>query len=70
MHMYNNVTSTVTALAIANKILVSAYHMLARNPPCRDLGEACLDQIGQTRTVANLERLGYRLILEPNAQAP
>ena len=60
------------ALAIAYKILVSAYHMLANNVPYRDLGEAYLDQIGQTRTVANLkrrrERLGYRVIFEPNAQ--
>jgi transposase len=57
------------ALAIAHKILVSAYHMLERNLPYRDLGEAYLDQIGQTRTVANLkrrlERLGYRVTLEP-----
>ena len=56
------------ALAIAHKILVSAYHMLAKGLPYRDLGEAYLDQIGQTRTVANLkrrlERLGYRVTLE------
>jgi len=60
------------ALAIAHKILVSAYHMLERNRPYRDLGEAYLDQISQTRTVANLkrrlERLGYKVTLEPNAQ--
>ena len=43
------------ALAIAHKILVSAYHMLAKNLPYRDLGEAYLDQISQTRTVANLK---------------
>jgi hypothetical protein len=47
--------------------------MLAQNLPYRDLGEAYLDQIGQSRTVANLkrrlERLGYRVTLEPNAQA-
>src|SRR5215471_16264042 len=59
------------ALAIAHKILVSAYHMLANNLPYRDLGEAYLDQIGQSRTVSNLkrrlERLGYRVILEPSA---
>ena len=30
------------ALAIAHKILVSAYHMLAKNLPYRDLGEACI----------------------------
>jgi transposase len=60
------------ALAIAHKILVSAYHMLAKNLPYHDLGEAYLDQISQTRTVANLkrrlERLGYKVTLEPNAQ--
>ena len=60
------------ALAIAHKILVSAYHMLAKNLPYHDLGEAYLDQISQTRTVANLkrrlERLGYKVTLEPNPQ--
>ena len=59
------------ALAIAHKILVSAYHMLAKNLPYRDLGEAYLDHISQTRTVANLkrrlERLGYNVTLEPKA---
>ena len=61
------------ALAIAHKILVSAYHMLAKNVPYRDLGEAYLDQIGQSRSAANLkrrlERLGYRVIIEPIAPA-
>ncbi len=61
------------ALAIAHKILVSAYHMLAKGLPYRDLGEAYLDQITQTRTVANLkrrlERLGYHVTLERTAQA-
>jgi len=61
------------ALAIAHKILVSAYHMLAKNLPYRDLGEAYLDQINQTRPVANLkhrlERLGYRVTLERAEEA-
>src|SRR5208337_4801198 len=60
------------ALAIAHKILVSAYHMLAKNLPYRELGEAYLDRIAQTRTVANLkrriERLGYNVTLEPKAE--
>ena len=60
------------ALAIAHKILVSAYHMLAKNLPYRDLGQAYLDQIGRTRTVANLkrrlERLGYKVTLEPSVR--
>jgi hypothetical protein len=61
------------ALAIAHKILVAAYHMLAKGLPYRDLGEAYLDQIAQTRTVANLkrrlERLGYHVTLEREAHA-
>ena len=61
------------ALAIAHKILVSAYHMLAKGLPYRDLGEAYLDQISQTRTVANLKRrlegLGYHVTLERTTQA-
>ena len=59
------------ALAIAHKILVAAYHMVATGTPYRELGDAYLDHIGRTRTVANLkrrlERLGYRVSLEPNA---
>jgi transposase len=61
------------ALAIAHKILVAAYHMLAKGVPYKDLGDAYLDQIGHTRTLANLkrriERLGYHVILEPQAAA-
>ena len=44
------------ALAIAHKILVSAYHMLFTRLALSRFGEAYLDQIGQTRTVANLKR--------------
>jgi transposase len=61
------------ALAIAHKIVVAAYHMLARGVAYRDLGEAYLDQIGERRTIANLkrrlERLGYHVALEPRAEA-
>jgi len=57
------------ALAIAHKILVAAYHMLAKGLAYRDLGEVYLDQIDQTRTAANLkrrlERLGYIVQLQP-----
>jgi hypothetical protein len=62
------------ALAIAHKILVAAYHMLAKRLAYRDLGEAYLDQIDQTRTAANLkrrlERLGYIVQLQPREAAP
>jgi transposase len=61
------------ALAIAHKILVSAYHMLAKGLGYRELGEAYLDQIDQTRTAANLkrrlERLGYIVTLQPKEAA-
>jgi len=62
------------ALAIAHKILVAAYHMLAKGVAYHELGEAYLDQIQQTRTVANLkrriERLGYHITLQPIAEVP
>jgi hypothetical protein len=51
----------------------AAYHMLAKGIAERDLGETYLDQIHQTRTVANLKRrigrFGYQVSLEPKAQA-
>jgi transposase len=60
------------ALAIAHKILVAAYHMLAKGLAYRDLGATYLDQIGQRRTVANLqrrlERLGYHVTLQRTAE--
>ena len=62
------------AVAIAHKILVAAYHMLARRVDYRDLGEAYLDRIDQTRTVANLkrriERLGYVVSVALKAPSP
>jgi transposase len=61
-------------VAIAHKILVAAYHMLSRGVGYRELGEAYLDQIDQTRTAANLkrrlERLGYVVSIHPNEAAP
>ena len=62
------------ALAIANKILVAAYNMLESGVRYRELGEAYLDQVDQTRTAANLrrrlERLGYAVTLTPKTAAP
>ena len=60
-------------MAIAHKILVAAYHMLARRVDYRELGEAYLDQIDQTRTATNLkrrlERLGYVVSILPSNPA-
>lgn len=59
------------AMAIAHKILVSAYHMLATGSSYTDLGEAYLDQQNTQRIAANLvrrlERLGYQVSLEAKA---
>ena len=58
-------------MAIAHKILVAAYHMLARGVPFRELGEAFLDQQARQRTVRQLLRrldhLGYDVMLRPKA---
>jgi len=56
------------ALAIAHKILIAAYHMLANDEDHRDLGSNHLDTISVTSTknalVKRLERLGYRVTLQ------
>jgi transposase len=61
------------ALAIAHKILIAIYHMLSKGVGYQDLGEAYLDRVRQTRTVATLkhrlERLGFQVTLEPVSQA-
>jgi transposase len=55
-------------MAIAHKILVSAYHMLAIGEAYRDLGDDYLDRLSKQRTTTNLvrrlERLGYKVNLE------
>jgi transposase len=59
------------ALAIAHKILVAAYHMLARTIDYADLGSQYLDRAaaGQVKRtlVQRLERLGYQVTLTPTA---
>jgi len=59
------------ALAIAHKILISAFHILARGVGYVDLGETYLDQLHQHR-IANqltkrLNALGFNVILEKNS---
>jgi len=55
-------------MAIAHKILVAAYHMLANGSDYRDLGEAYLDRIGRRAAthslVRRLERLGFHVQLQ------
>jgi transposase len=58
-------------VAVAHSILVSAYHILARNEPYHDLGSDWLqhrhDKAHARRLVAQLERLGHTVVLDPVA---
>jgi transposase len=59
--------------AIAHKILVAVFHMLAKSIPFKELGEAFLDQQAAKRTTTNLVRrlnnLGYDVLLRPKVAA-
>jgi hypothetical protein len=58
------------ALAIAHKILVAASHMLRDGLDYDDLGAGYLDRISaavKASLVKRLERLGYRVALDPIA---
>jgi transposase len=61
------------ALAVAHKILIAAYHMLANGVDHKDLGPTHLDRISVDSTknglVKRLERLGYHVTLQPAAEA-
>ena len=56
------------ALAVAHKILIAAYHMLATGADHKDLGPTHLDRLSITTTknslVKRLERLGYQVTLQ------
>jgi transposase len=56
------------ALAVAHKILIAAYHMLANDADHRELGEKHLDSISaasvKNSLVKRLERLGYQVTLQ------
>ncbi len=62
------------ALAIAHKILIAAYHMLAEGVGYKDLGDSYLDRASAVATkrtlVKRLEKLGYHVVLEPIAPQP
>jgi transposase len=57
--------------AIAHKILVAAYHMLATDAEYVDLGPTYLDRVDQKRTAQHLTRrlqeLGYNVQITPKA---
>jgi transposase len=58
-------------VAVAHSILVCAYHMLQRDESYQDLGADWLarrnDEAHTRRLVAQLERLGHTVILDPAA---
>jgi transposase len=58
-------------VAVAHSILVSAYYILQRDEPYRDLGADWLtkrnDEAHTRRLVAQLERLGHTVVIDPAA---
>ena len=58
-------------MAIAHKLLITAFHMLATGEAFRDLGEGYLDQIIRRRSAAKLvqrlSNLGFEVTLVPKA---
>ena len=57
--------------AVAHKILIAAFHILARKVTYRELGADYLDRRAKQRVqrtiVRRLERLGYDVTLRPKA---
>ena len=60
------------ALAIGHKLLVCAYHMLSTGTVYKDLGEHYQDkrdtQRATDRCVRRLEKLGFKVVLEPSEE--
>jgi transposase len=58
-------------VAVAHSILVSAYWMLTRDEPYRDLGadwhQRRNNEVHARRLIAQLERLGHKVIIDPAA---
>ena len=58
-------------MAIAHKLLLAAFHMLATGEGFRDLGESHRDQVARkrstTKLVQRLRGLGYDVTLVPKA---
>ena len=58
-------------IAVAHSVLVTAYYMLKRDEPYRDLGRdwlaTCNEEAHTRRLVAQLEKLGHTVIIDPAA---
>jgi hypothetical protein len=63
-----------SAAAVGHAILIIAYHLLQRGTDYQDLGPGYFEQRDrdeeQRRLVHRLERLGYKVSLEPSAALP
>ena len=61
-------------VALGHTILVMIYHILTRREPYQELGVAYFDQLERQRVeqrlVHRLERLGYKVALQPRAETP
>jgi len=61
------------ALAVAHKILIAAYHMMAHGKHYQELGDAYLDGLSRERTtkglIARLRRMGYQVELQEDKVA-
>ena len=59
------------AVAIAHKILIAVYHLLAKRSDYRELGPSYLDQLNQKRTVnaltSRLRAMGYDVSISSRA---
>ena len=59
------------AVAIAHKILIAVYHLLAKRSDYRELGSSYLDQLNQKRTVnaltSRLRAMGYDVSISSRA---
>jgi transposase len=55
-------------VAVAQTILIMAYHMLRRRPPYQDLGSNYVDEQERVaiarQSVRRLERLGFQVTLQ------
>jgi transposase len=62
------------AVAVAHKILIAAFHMLANGTEFKDLGAGHLDHARRNQTtkslVRRLNRLGYKVMLQPVPTPP
>ena len=60
-------------VAVAHRILIAIYHMLSQHEPWHELGAIYLDEHNKgrllNRMTRRMERLGYRVTLEPAAVA-